>query len=82
MNKCMALLAAALFVRTGLTGVDQPASWQGRGWRGDCPCPFTDTVVLVKLGLSFPISFWAVSPQARGKGEVKTQEEMSLPIEV
>lgn len=50
----------------------------GRG----CLCPSTDTLVPVKPGLSFPISFWATSPQGRREGEVKTQDEMSLPIEV
>lgn len=36
----------------------------------------------VGLGLSFPISFWALSPQGRGNGAVKTQEDMSLPFKV
>lgn len=44
--------------------------------------PFTDMFVPVKLGLSSPISFWPMSPQGRREGEVKTQQEMSLPIEV
>lgn len=35
-------------------------------------CPFNGRFVPVKLGLSFPISFWAMSPQGTGEGEVKT----------
>lgn len=65
-----------LICQNSPTGTGWPVSWQGEAGM------FAGMFVPVKLGLSFPIRFWALSPQARGKGEVKTQEEMSLPIKV
>ena len=45
-----------------------------------CECPFTGRFVPVKLGLSFPISFWAVSPQGAGRERSTHKRRCQFPL--